>query len=148
MKLGSVFIVAIAIIAFGIYDYLKYKRCICALAEAIKLFNLFKNEIYYKGSDYYALCKSGELQGYKYLLFNDEAIILQGVDDKQVKGEFTYFTEKIGTTDIEGQLAVCTEAVDKLGGILKEYSKKEASKLQVNMSLSILGALSMIIVFI
>ncbi len=148
MKTGTVFIAAAAIILFGVYDYLKYKRSINALNEAVKLFNLFKNEIYYKGSDYNALCKSGVSQGFKNLIFKDSAILLYGVDDKQVQNEFLYFTEKIGTTDIEGQIAVCTEAIDKLGSILNERTKKESSKLQVNMSLSILGALSMIIIFI
>ncbi len=148
MKLGTVFVVAIAIIFFGIYDFLKYKRCVNALEEAVKLFNLFKSEIYYKDSDYYSLCKAGEKENFKYILFNNSVISLGGIDDRRIKAEFSYFAEKIGTTDIEGQLSVCTQAIEMLSGILKEYSKKEASKLQVNMSLSILGALSMIIIFI
>ena len=148
MKHGTVFVVAIAIIFFGIYDFLKYKRCVNALEEAVKLFNLFKSEIHYKGSDYYALCNAGEKENFKYLLFNNSVISLSGIDDERVKTEFSYFVEKIGTTDVEGQLSVCTQAIERLSSILKEYSKKEASKLQVNMSLSILGALSMIIIFI
>ncbi len=148
MKTGTVFVVVAAIVLFGVYDYLKYKKAINALEEAVKLFNLFKNEIYYKGSDCNALCKLGSSQGFKNLVFKDSKIILQGVDDKQIQKEFTYFAEKIGTTDIEGQLSVCTEAVNKLSSVLNERAKKESSKLQVNMSLSILGALSMIIIFI
>ena len=79
MKTGTVFIAAAAIILFGVYDYLKYKRSINALNEAVKLFNLFKNEIYYKGSDYNALCKSGGSQGFKNLIFKDSAILLYGI---------------------------------------------------------------------
>jgi hypothetical protein len=148
LKTGAVFVAAVSVLLFGVYDYLKYKKCINALEEAVKLFNLFKNEIYYQGSDYNALCRLGENQGFRVLAFKDSAILLQGVEDKQIQKEFSYFVEKIGTTDIEGQLAVCTEAVDKLSTILNERTKKESSKLQVNMSLSILGALSMIIIFI
>ena len=148
MSQGTVFVVAIAIVFFGIYDFLKYKRSVSALEEAVKLFNLFKNEIRYKGSDYYALCNAGEKESFKYLHFDNTTISVSDIYDERIKTEFSYFAEKIGTTDVEGQLSVCNQAVERLNEFLKEYRKKESSKLQVNMSLSILGALSMIIIFI
>lgn len=148
MSQGTVFVVAIAIVFFGIYDFLKYKRSVSALEEAVKLFNLFKNEIRYKGSDYYALCNAGEKESFQYLHFDNTTISVGDIYDERIKTEFSYFAEKIGTTDVEGQLSVCNQAVERLNEFLKEYRKKESSKLQVNMSLSILGALSMIIIFI
>lgn len=148
LKTGTALLVAFALIAFGAWDCLKYKNTTRAINEAVKLFRLFKNEIHYRGTDYYSLCRLAEKENFKYITFAENKITLNGVSDFTVNNEFSYYTEKIGTTDTQGQLALCDEAIEKLNASFLEHRRKENSRLQVNMSLSFLSALSIILIFI
>lgn len=148
LKTGTAMLVAFSLIAFGVWDCLKYKSNTRAISEAVRLFRLLKNEIHYRGTDYYSLCRLAEKENFKYITFAENEITLNGVSDFTVNNDFYYYAEKIGTTDTQGQLSLCDEAIERLNISFLEHRKKEISRLQVNMSLSLLSALSVIIIFI
>lgn len=148
MKVGACFIVALSIILFGVYDCMKFKKNTRIIEEILSLLELFKNEINYRKASYSELLQAGEKQGFRYISFQNGKICLDCDDGHMLSREFGHFTEKIGTTDTQGQVALCEEFTEKLRFLLDKQRAGEDSKLQVNLALSFLGAVSVIIIFI
>lgn len=148
MKAGACFLVALSIILFGVYDCIKFKKNTRITEEILSLLELFKNEINYRKASYSELLQAGEKQGFRYISFQNGKICLSCDNEHTVSKEFSHFTEKIGTTDAQGQVALCEEFTEKLRYILSKQRAVEDSKLQVNLALSFLGAISVIIIFI
>lgn len=148
MKTGACILVALTIIVFGAHDCIKFKKTTLAIEELISLAELFKNEMKYRKASYTDLLQLGKKQGYKHIYFNESEISLVCEEKGSLSKDFLRFTEKIGTTDEQGQIALCDEYEEKLRYLLTKQRAKEESKLQINLSLSFLGALSVVIIFI
>ena len=116
--------------------------------EKEKLDLKLKNEINYRKSDYFEIYVAGENCNYKHLCFKDKKIFLLPQNNKNIETEFNQFINKIGTTDTDGQLAICDEYLKYFKQLYSSLKEKEASKMRTNMSLSLFGALSIIIVFL
>ena len=141
-------IIAISIVAFGIYDCLKYKKDTKTLEETVSLLKLFKNEINYRKADFYNLICIGENQGYKNIQFADGKIIPFFSQSSVFSKDFIRFLEQIGTTDAMGQVELCDEYIEKFSTYFEKQKSKEEAKIQVNLSLSVLGAVSLLIIFV
>ncbi len=148
MKITGILIIAVVIIALGVFDSVKFQNNIKALEEILKLISLFKNEISYKNSSYDELYASGEKENFKNIAFKNGEIFLSDELSKTVNREFYSFINKIGTTDCEGQKTICDSFYNGFLNELNQQRAKEKTKLQVNLSLSLLGALSVVIIFI
>ncbi len=148
MNFIAVVIIAISIVAFGIYDCLKYKKDTKTLEETVSLLNMFKNEINYRKADFYNLVCIGENQGYKNIQFVNEKITPLFTKDSVFSKDFMRFSELIGTTDSTGQVELCDEYIEKFSTYLQKQKSKEESKIQVNLSLSVLGAVSLLVIFV
>ncbi len=147
MKIGACILVALSIIAFGVYDCVKFKKVTDVLEEILTLLSVFKNEINYRQSAYAELIQSSQKQGFSHLFFKGESITFD-CNNQNIQKLFSSFLESVGTTDVQGQIAICDEYTEKFTHLLSQQRKKEESKFQVNLSLSFLGALSVIIIFI
>lgn len=148
MSFIAVVIIAISIVAFGIYDCLKYKKDTKTLEETVNLLKLFKNEINYRKADFYNLICIGENQGYKNIQFADGKIIPFFSQSSVFSKDFIRFSEQIGTTDAMGQVELCDEYIEKFSTYFEKQKSKEEAKIQVNLSLSVLGAVSLLIIFV
>lgn len=140
--------VALTILGIGAYDVLKLKTKTKVLDEIIRLICFIKGELHYRTSDFETLTKSAQKQGYKYIEFENTDIFLKEYIDSSTKKEFLAFVNRIGTTDAEGQLALCDEYINRFTETLVELRQNEKSKIQVNTALSILSALCVIILFV
>lgn len=140
-------LVALSIVILGLYDCLKFKKTTLLLEEIIDFICLFKNEMNYRRASYPDLIKLGEKQGYTYISFENNKPSVDNLACALTR-EFNQFAEQIGTTDDEGQITLCNEYKEKFSHLLKVQRSKEESKFQVNLSLSLLGAMSVIIIFI
>lgn len=147
LKVGACILVALSIISIGLYDCIKVKKTTHLLEEIVDFIGLLKNEINYKKASYPDLMCIGKKQDYTYILFDKHKPEVSDINPDLSK-EFLRFTEQIGTTDEQGQIAICNDYSEKFSRYLKNQRSKETSRLQVNLSLSILGALSVIIIFI
>ncbi len=148
MKLGAVVLVSFSVVFLGLHECMKYKRTIETLEDVISFLNMLKNEINYRKSDYFEIYVAGENCKYKYLCFKDKKIFLLPQNNKNIETEFNQFINKIGTTDTDGQLAICDEYLKYFKQLYSSLKEKETSKMRTNMSLSLFGALSIIIVFL
>ena len=141
-------LIAVCVILLGLYESLKYKKSVATLEEIMDFLNMLKNEINYRQSDYFNLYSSGQKSNYKYICFENGKILLSVQENKNIEDEFNHFINKIGTTDTEGQLSICQEYIRYFDDLYRSYKEKEMSKIRTNLSLSLFGALSIIIVFL
>ena len=138
---------ALAIISMGLYDCVRFRKITALLEEIVDFTKLLRNEISYRKASYPDLIAMGKKREYRYILFENKLPSIC-VADSDLSREFNDFTKQIGTTDSEGQIALCIEYGEKFSQMLKFHRDKERSKIQVNLSLSLLGAFSVIIIFI
>ncbi len=148
MKTTGVICVAVIIVTLGFYDTVKFQRNIKTLEDILSLINLFKTNISYKKSDYCELYDFAVNEGYKNILFANNEIILPNETQEQIRNDFVSFVSKVGTTDNDGQLLICEEYKSKFSSVLSEYKRKSESKIQINLSLSLLSAFSIFILFL
>ncbi len=148
MKVTGLIIIACTIIFSGVTDIFKYKKNTLVLNEIIMLITLFKNEIRYKKSSFNELYESGKEQNYKTIIFKNNSIFLPEITNKKIKLLFKSFIDKIGTTDENGQISICDSYTTVFSELLNNQKLKEKSKTQVNLSLSLLSALCVVIIFI
>ena len=147
MKIYACVLVAVSIIVYGIYDSLKYRKNTRAIEEILSFISMVANEIHYKNTSYPDLMLLGENQGYQYISFAGNEISVN-CDVAIVKNDFLHFVEGLGTTDIQGQLSFCDEYSEKIKGTFDKRRAKEEARIQINISLSFLCAVSVIVVFI
>lgn len=148
MKNVFVWAVAGAFLAFGAVDILRQKRKTAVLDEIVSFIRFVESELNFHSSDFYSLLENAKLQNYKYLHFENNSITADGLCDENIKRHFYRFTERIGTTDTQGQLSLCDEYLQKFTATFAEHKAKEKSRLQVNAALSVLTAVCILVLFI
>ncbi len=119
-----------------------------ALEEILKIISIFKSEIRYRKSDYSELMTICETAKLKYLKADDNFSFCGNTVNSLYTDDFTDFLNRIGTTDVEGQLSLCDEYSEKFMSYLKEGKEKEKTGGRVNLALSALGSLGVIVVFL
>lgn len=144
MKSLVAVVVAISIIAIGAYDCLKFRKTTIAIEEILKLLNIFRNGINYRKASYADLISTAQSQDFRYISFDKDKMVLD-CTSSCVCSKFDALVENIGTTDVQGQLSICGEFIEGFTHMLAKQRAKESSKMQVNLSLSLLGALTVII---
>lgn len=145
MKSAVAACTALLFLAVGLYDILKEKRKTVAIDEIVRFVNFVKNEVHYRASDLETLITYAASQNYRYIKFEEFSILPYDLCDEKVRSEFSRFADSIGTTDVQGQLALCDEYLNRFSEILVQRKQKEKSKIQVNTALSVLSALCIII---
>ncbi len=145
MKTFIVFFTAFSFLGIGIYDVLKQKRKTYVLDEIVRFVSFIKGELHYRISDFETLVESAKKQKYRYIKFDVLKIYPDECCDETVKSEFLQFVNRIGTTDTDGQIALCDEYISRFSEKLSERKVNEKSKIQVNAALSVLSALCVII---
>ncbi len=135
------------IVMLGLNDCIKYRKNIRALQELLSFIDVLKNDIVFKKSSFPELLAAVEKEAYSFIKVKEGAFFLDGCTDKNAVNEFKSFTSKIGTTDDTGQISLCDSSKAYFQRLYNEMCSKEKSKMQVNLSLGILGAVSLIIVF-
>ncbi len=148
MKTVVVISVALTFLGIGAYDIFKQKSKTSILDEIVRFVCFIKGELHYRTSDFDSLIDSAKKQKYKYIGFEKSNIFLEDSVDVYVKNEFYEFVSRIGTTDTDGQIALCDEYINRFSEKLTERKQNEKSKIQVNAALSVLSALCVIILFI
>lgn len=148
MKILCVLTLVSLILFIGFQEIMKEKNTLNTLDEIVKLISFFKSELYYKTSDFYSLCELAEKNGYKYIDFSQNKIILNRCRDDSVVRDFNGFTSRIGTTDATGQIALCDEYLTRFGEKFRENKAREKDRAQINAALSMLAAITVIIFFI
>lgn len=146
------FFIVITVSAFIIIsvfsDYFSERKNISVLEDIVEMIRLFRNEISFRKSDVNELLQCAQKRAFSYISFDDNKICLCGIKDEEIKEEFESFVNKIGTTDAEGQLNICNEEINVFEAMLCKHKEKETVKRNVNLSLSLLGAVCIIIIFI
>lgn len=145
MKNIIVFFMAAVLLGTGVYDVFRQKRKTHILDEILRFIQLIKSEIRYRAPDIESLLNIAQKQGFNYIYFEKSRVKLHDCCDGRVKNEFLSFLNRIGTTDVSGQIALCDEFFSLFSEFQEERKRSEKSKIQVNTALSVLGALCVII---
>lgn len=131
----------------GGLDICKQKRKTCALDEIVRFILYAKSELHYRKPDIENLYCSASKQDYVYLSFTDYTVKPDDICDSVIKKEFAEFVGRLGTTDTEGQLALCDEYANRFTRKLTERRQKEKSKIQISAALSLLSAMCVLVLF-
>lgn len=145
MRAVIVFLTAFGFLVIGAYDILKQKRKTNALDEIVRFSSFIKGELNFRTSDFESLINSAQKQKYQYIKFEELKIYPDECCDDKLKTEFMQFVNRIGTTDTDGQIALCDEYISRFSEKLCERKENEKSKIQVSAALSVLSALCVII---
>lgn len=148
MKSFLVALGAVACVTAGVVSAVKQKSVSSALDEAVRFVNFVKSELRYRSADFGAIYEKGKSQKYSHIKFENGEIKLSLYSDDGFKNEFSDFINRIGTTDEEGQLALCDEYSKRFSDMLEKRRKNENEKIQVNTALSVFGALCLLIFFL
>ena len=147
MKFISGIVLAIVILIFGGVNALERKNVTATIGEIIDFINLVKTEVGFLSADCDTLYKKGIKRNYKFIVFSDNKISLKDINDHKSAELFLDFTNRLGTTDKNGQLSLCEEFKQRFEEILKQRLERDKEKIQVNTALSLLGAISVLVVF-
>ncbi len=118
-----------------------------ALDEIVGFISLVKTEVRYHSAEYIDIYHKAKCENYKYLSFEKGEIYADRSIGEKCIDDFKSFVRKIGTTDEQGQLAICDEYKDRFDSVLNNRKNKEKERLQVNVALSVLGAITVLIFF-
>ncbi len=136
------------IFLFTLSEVKKFKSESVALREILSFISSVKAELRFKLADIETLFLSSLKDDFKYITFCENRLMLKGVKNREIIKSFEAFTSKIGTTDSDGQIALCEEYYTRFNELLNEFKLKEKSKIQVNTALGVLGAVTLIVFFL
>lgn len=147
MKITVVLTAALLLIAGGV-DIYKQKRKTCVLDEIVRFVLYVKSELHYRTPDLETLFECAGKQNYSYLKFSSCNVQPDDMCDEGIKKELAEFVSRLGTTDTDGQLALCDEYAARFSEKLLERKHSEKSKIQISAALSILSAMCVLVLFI
>lgn len=148
MKTFFVAFGVIVCLTMGFVNAVNQKNVSGALDDAVRFINFVKSELRYRSSDYGSIYEKGRSRKYSHIKFESGEIKLALHSDSVFKKEFSDFINRIGTTDEEGQLALCDEYSKRFSDMLEKRRKNENEKIQVNTALSVFCALCLLIFFL
>ncbi len=148
MKVVFVLSLAFLVLLFGASETFKQIKINKTLEEALKIISLFKNEIRFRQSDFSQLLDVYKNENFKYIKINGHFKIEDVKIDEPFAEDFNDFLGRVGTTDLEGQLSLCDEFLEKFTSYLIDGKEKEKNNGRINLALSALGSLSVIVVFL
>ena len=148
LKLILSFSLSLAFAVIGILRVEAQKKKTRALEEAVEFIAGIRNELRFKNSDYSAICEYVEKGGFRFLKLENGEIALSSLAGEESSLLFSEFSKKIGTTDCDGQLSICDEYKERLQLSLDGQRKREKEKVQVDASVSLLGAVCSFIFFL
>ena len=137
-------IISFCFILLGVNRILGVKRNTKTLYEAVKFINLVKNNIRFSSMDYDNLIENAKKEQFSFIDFED-GVSLVGCIDENLQKEFLCFLEKIGTTDVSGQLSICDEYIEHFKGFYNESVKGEKGKVSVIGAISVLSVVCVLI---
>lgn len=146
MNIVVIFTAALLLVAGGV-DIYKQKRKTCVLDEIVRFVLFAKSELHYRTPDLENLFCSARKQNYSYLSFDEFGVQPDALCDEEIKKEFTEFVGRLGTTDTDGQLALCDEYANRFTERLTERKLKEKSKIQISAALSVFSAMCVLVLF-
>ncbi len=148
MKILIIFVLCVLIIVVGYYETVCQRQRTKLLDEAVRLIEYFRTELNFHKSDLDTLYQGAVSQGFKCIHCHEGRILACGDFTKDAQMYLNRFLKSIGTTDTQGQLSLCDEYVYHLRACLEEQRVKEKSKIQVTVALSVLGAVSVLVLFV
>jgi hypothetical protein len=136
--------ISLCFILLGVNRILGVKRNTKALYEALQFINLVKNNIRFSSMDYENLIENAKKEQFSFISF-EEGVRFSGCASENPQKEFSCFLEKIGTTDILGQMSICDEYIERFKGFYNESVKNEKGKVNVIGALSVLSVVCVLI---
>ena len=147
MKIIAV-LVALLLLWAGVADIYRQKQEILVLDEIVRFIFYVNGEIHYRSPDVESLFESARKQNYSYLTFSGYKVSCHNACDKSSQKEFAEFINRLGTTDTEGQLALCNEYSCRFSEKLNELKINEKSKIQTSAAISLLGSMCVLILLL
>ncbi len=147
MKMLCLCLLCVYILFLNFFQARKIKNNTCALQEILNVIYSMKGELSFRQSDCQTLCTNAVGEQSRFVYLSENTMKIKGDACRCAQDDFAAFASKIGTTDKEGQIALCDEYIARFEGLLGEVKAKEKSKIQVNTALGLLGAVTLIVFF-
>lgn len=147
MKFLSGVFLSVAILVFGGLKVVERKKGTSAVTEILDYISLIKTEVSFLSADYDSIYKKGQERNYNQIVFDNGKISLTDNCSQSTRNMFYDFTSRLGTTDQEGQISLCSEYNDRFENVLRQRMEKDKEKMQVDTALSLLGAVCVLVVF-
>ena len=147
MKFLSGVFLSVAILVFGGLKVVERKKGTSAVTEILDYISLIKTEVSFLSADYASIYKKGQERNYNQIVFDNGKISLTDNCSQSTRNMFYDFTSRLGTTDQEGQISLCSEYNDRFENVLRQRMEKDKEKMQVDTALSLLGAVCVLVVF-
>lgn len=138
---------SVAILVFGGLKVVERKKGTSAVTEILDYISLIKTEVSFLSADYDSIYKKGQERNYNQIVFDNGKISLTDNCSQSTRNMFYDFTSRLGTTDQEGQISLCSEYNDRFENVLRQRMEKDKEKMQVDTALSLLGAVCVLVVF-
>lgn len=148
LKYVFIFFVCVVIISIGYGKALKHRSDTQLLDQAVRLIGFIKTELNYRRPDCEELYRAAYDNGIKCISFNNGRIKPSNAFSESVRNELNSFFSSIGTTDTDGQLALCDEYYERIKRLYDEQRGAEKSKIQVNFAVSLLCVFTVIVLFL
>lgn len=147
MKFLSGVFLSVIILVFGGLKVVERKKGTSAVAEILDYISLIKTEVSFLSADYDLLYEKGQERNYNHIVFNNGKISLKDNCSQSTRNLFYDFTNRLGTTDRDGQISLCSEYKERFENVLRQRMEKDKEKMQVDTALSLLGAVCVLVVF-
>lgn len=147
MKFLSGVFLSVVILVFGGLKVVERKKGTSAVTEILDYISLIKTEVSFLSADYDSIYKKGQERNYNHIVFDNGKISLTDNCSQSTRNMFYDFTSRLGTTDQEGQISLCSEYNDRFENVLRQRMEKDKEKMQVDTALSLLGAVCVLVVF-
>lgn len=148
LKYVFIFFICVVIISIGYGKALKHRSDTQLLDQAVRLIGFIKTELNYRRPDCEELYRAACDNGIKCICFNNGRIKPSNAFSESVRKELNSFFSSIGTTDTDGQLALCDEYYERIKRLYDEQRGAEKSKIQVNFAVSLLCVFTVIVLFL
>ena len=147
MKFLSGVFLSVVILVFGGLKVVERKKGTSAVTEILDYISLIKTEVSFLSADYDSIYKKGQERNYNHIVFDNGKISLTDNCSQSTRNMFYDFTSRLGTTDQEGQISLCSEYNERFENVLRQRMEKDKEKMQVDTALSLLGAVCVLVVF-
>lgn len=138
---------SVVILVFGGLKVVERKKGTSAVTEILDYISLIKTEVSFLSADYDSIYKKGQERNYNHIVFDNGKISLTDNCSQSTRNMFYDFTSRLGTTDQEGQISLCSEYNERFENVLRQRMEKDKEKMQVDTALSLLGAVCVLVVF-
>ena len=147
MRYVFITLICAVIIVIGVHEVKRQRQKTMLLDQAERLVSFIRAELHFHSPDCESLYNSAVSNGFDCVRFCDGLLAPVGDFGDNATAELKVFLSSVGTTDTEGQLALCDEYQQRIKRYLDEQRLTEKSKAHVDFAVCLLSVFCVVVLF-